>query len=530
MPLLPEAHHAIQAALDALEIDGLPASLQAGEIVTPRLRPDPLQALRPLALGERTLASLKLPLENLVLPLKLPTEIPIRLPVNIPLNLDAALDQIGLNATGTSPGEVSLDAVAKGVQFEPPAITPEGGLDLTGDAVDRLPHLVPTGVASTGVPIYTFNDRVQGFLGRVTGLIRQIQGFTGSIAGRVGGTLGGPATVLETTIQIPDVPTRITIPSLTGAITTPQLLPSAPAVAVKWIVQDDGGNDLPGSQVAIVPNATVMAPTLVFLPEFTEMTGMGVTTSKRRIFCEVTITVDTGPLPDGTPDVETFSRTLGPFSIDIPRIPVPTVMAMIQHSVGDPAFPGGVLIAVPSTSMIRGLDEVRSLLDPVRSTLGRLRTLASLIGMVTFGEAADYLDQVLALLDTADPKPPAFRKRDEVSSLDDVTMRPGGFLGFGRESFEDTISSILLVGPPKRSVMVYRMRNFSEEIAHTDQGVFRLEVGPTAVAFVKTLHRARPIDRIPCVPEGSRFIEIIAPSAPEARWNDKISSYRFLPL
>jgi hypothetical protein len=528
MPLSPQALQAIQGALDALEIDGLPTSLQAGEILTPRLRPDPVQALRPLALAERVLADIKLPLENLVIPLTLPTEIPVNLPVNIPVNLGTTLDQIGLNVTGASPGAVDLGVVMKGVQFEPPAVT-DGALDLTGAAVDRLPHLVPTGVANTGIPTYTFNDRVQGLLGKVTGLVRQIQGLTGSIAGTVQGSIGNAETVLSTTVTIPNVPTQLTIPSLVGAITTPKLLPNEPTVAVKWIVEDDSGNALDGTRVAIKPSATAEAPSIVFLPEFTEMTGIGVSTSKRRVFCEVTLSLDIAP-PESPPDIKTFTRKLGPFSIDIPRVPVPTVMAMIQHSVGDPAFPGGVLVAVPSTSMIRGLDEVRSLLEPLRSTLGRLRTLASLIGMVTFGEAADYLDQVLALLDTADPKPPAFRKRDEVSSLDDVTLRPGGLLGFGRKSFEDTISSILMVGPPKRSVMVYRMRDFSDEIAHTDQGVFRLEVGPTAVAFVKTLHRARPIDRIPCFPEGSRFIEIIAPSAPEARWNDKISSYRFLPL
>ncbi|CAA9301160.1 MAG: hypothetical protein AVDCRST_MAG68-453 [uncultured Gemmatimonadetes bacterium] len=529
MSLTPQALQAIQSALDALEIDGLPTSLQAGEIVTPRLRPHPVQALKPLALAERILADITLPLNEIVIPLTLPTRIPVNLPVNVPLDLEANLNQIDLDTAGANAGDVSLDVVSKSVQFNEPALNGTE-LNTTADAVGKLPYLVPTAVSSLGVPAYSFdNNRVQGVLGKVTGLIRQITGLTGSIAGKVGGTLGGPTTVLSTIIEIPDVPKQLTIPRLAGTITTPKLLPNEPTVAVKWIVEDESGKALDGTRVAIKPSADVEAPSIIFLPEFTEMTGIGATASKRRVFCEVTLSLNLAD-PDDPPQVQTFTRKLGPFSIDIPKIPVPTVMAMIQHSLGDPAFPGGVLIAVPATSMIRGLDEVRSLLDPVRSTLGRLKTLAGLIGMATFGEAADYLDQVLALLDTADPKPPAFRKRDEVSSLNDVTMRPGGLLGFGRESFEDTISSVLLVGPPKRSVMVYRMRDFSDEIAHTDQGVFRLEVGPTAVAFVKTLNRARPIDRIPCFPQGSRFIELVAPSAPEARWNDKISSYRFLPL
>jgi hypothetical protein len=456
---LPQAVHDV---LNSLQIVGLPARAGAGDILSPQLSPGPLGAFNALA------------------------DVPNVANLDLALNLDPSNLRFAGPTANDKPGDTALELVLKAVEFPAPAEKQARDVSTTATANGELPHLVPK--PTSGVPPYTLeiNSDVQGLLGKVTGLIEQVQSVTGTLTG-----------------------------TLKGAIKGVQTLVGEPTVQVIWRIE---GKHALVSGTLTDPS---VPPTFVILPEFAELTeGGGELTTSLRVFCDVSVTAQTPSATPGTPNPpETIGpRTIGPVEIQVPRVQLPSVLVMTEHAVDDLNFPRtAVLVAVPGTSAIKGLDTLGEKLRPLQSVLATLGGIAGLALAGTFSEAA----QIVGMLIDQLRKSPAFIRADRTDDLSAVTLAPGGFLGIGGRSWEDVISALILVGPPGRTITCHNRRNL-----WVGTGAFRVGVGETAVARINNLN----VDPATITPEpaGSSFGIIMPPDRPN--YNDVISSFQFVPL
>jgi hypothetical protein len=405
------------------------------------------------------------------------------------LTLDA------INAPGSAAGTTDLELVSKAVEFNPlspPTGTTATDIDTNETSLHALPHLIPN---ANGLLI--LSTAVKGLLSRITGTVRQVEKFSGGITGNVGGHIKGRITG--------------TINNLKGSVKAPQLLPSAPVPAVEWYIEDGNGKRLAENVDFVMLNSTGLtnpAPSLAFLPVFAELSAGVDLISRRRIFCKVTVTVGS----------DTKDRLLGPVDIVLPKIQLPTVLVMTEHAVTGKGYPGAVLVAVPSQSLLQ-LDQLIDKLQEVQVVLNRLQTVSQVIG---FGETVEQINRITELIGNPSIRVPRFVKADGVMDLWYVMRMPGGFLGFGYESWEDCISSLIMIGPPGRVARFYNAKNFWER-----RGAFEIVLGRKAVGHIDTLDASIPTCEPP-PPDGCTFSHRWEPPPPS--FNDIISSYQFLPL
>src|SRR2546423_11735437 len=104
-------------------------------------------------------------------------------------------------------------------------------------------------------------------------------------------------------------------------------------------------------------NTTLANPaaSVMFLPVFAELSAGVDLIARRRIFCKVTVTVGSEPK----------DRLLGPVDILLPKIQLPTVLVMTEHAVTGVGYPGAVLVAVPSQSLLM-LDQLTDKLRDIK--------------------------------------------------------------------------------------------------------------------------------------------------------------------
>jgi hypothetical protein len=468
--------------LNSLQIAGLPASMNPGDIARAQINPG-LEAFNTVSVGN-VLGNLDLNLSNVVLTLTQLT--PGSAALNINLN---AVQAPGAKA----PGATDMALLLEQVELSPPAKTHAVDLDPNATAVGGLPYLVPTGIGSALQP----GTNVEGILGRMTGAVQQVEEMAGTVSGAI-----TPVTNLVASLT----------GKITGALTGPQVLPAAPKITVAWRIE---------GKYSLLENTTLTdvahPPVLVALPEFTELTAGSVPASELRIFCDVTVQVT---LPDGS--TPSTSRTLGPLSIEVPRVQIPTLAAFTENSQGRANFPGSVLMAVPTSSAIISLNNLKDILVPVQSILRNLQTvlkLANLVLAAEFGAASDNIGLLISFLGVS----VAFIRGDQVMDLSSVTRVPGGWFGIGYQSWEDVISGVLLVGPPGRAITCHNRRNLWQ-----GTGEFQVTLGSSATAFVPDLNSTSPA----CVPSDSTFAVVTPPinSGFPNTFNDVISSFQFLPL
>ena len=74
-----------------------------------------------------------------------------------------------------------------------------------------------------------------------------------------------------------------------------------------------------------------------------------------------------------------------------------------------------------------------------------------------------------------------------------VMREPGGFLGFGYKSWEDCISSLIMIGPPGRAARSYNAKNFWERLC-----AFEIVLGAKAVGHIDNFRGSNPA----CEPTG----------------------------
>jgi hypothetical protein len=278
-----------------------------------------------------------------------------------------------------------------------------------------------------------------------------------------------------------------------------------PRLDVTWRVTDTAGNDLIASGEAVAPSGlNQVALSVLFLPEFVELTsGLGTPgTSVRRVSATVSITAGTTSTPP---------RTLGPIDVVVPRVALPTVLAMLV----DKPFRGPALIMVPADSAIADLGALTGKLQELQNVLNPVRSVARLAAFLT---GLDVLSTILG----SEPHI-SFRKTDGIGNLNDITLVQRSWYENDTEA-EDELSSLFMIGPRGRAAEFFNDRSFD-----TGEGKFTLTLGPELFAGIRDLHREHPASE----PSGSEIVVDVDP--PGGWWNpdifgDELSSVRFVAL
>lgn len=388
-------------------------------------------------------------------------------------------------ADGESLGSTTLDAVFEAVELPEPASTTASDVDTAQSAIGQRPYRVPTADA-TGL-IDTLNTHVAGEIGKLQGVIELAHKITATAIGDLTGALTG---------------------TLQADIKQPPVLDVTPTIEVAWHVTDASNQPVDVHVPDAARDLNDVAPVFAFLPEFVEFAGPNLAPAERRVACAVTVKD-----PHGT---VLGTQQVGPVSILVPQIQIPSLLVMTEHALDDDRFSGGdVLVAAPASSALNldDLEQVVAVLEGLQATLPRLQTLLGL----AFGDTLSAISDVLGLITS---RRVTRLKTTEAHDLSAIERKPGGFLGWGYASWEDCISAIILFGPPRRSITVHNRRNL-----WIGTGAIRIKVAPDSlVAIVTTLWGPAPA----VSPPGATS-DVFGLDLP-TNFNDLISSYAFEPL
>ncbi|HEX8161901.1 MAG TPA: hypothetical protein VF538_08520 [Pyrinomonadaceae bacterium] len=539
MDIPPDVPQALRDILDSLSIAGLPATISAGEVVKPRISPD--VSVFDLLTQEQTLA--KLDLKNLFDRLKLTLSLTdVASSLKPPEGDATGLFKIDLNAETlpASPpvelGRANLEVVLKDVEYNPTADLLASHVD-TGVAPARgLPYASPTGVAS-GLLTYTaISSLIKGLVGKVAGVTGQFEKLSGGIGlrDRLTGTV---TTTLRTAVPA-DAAGNFVVP------VTRRILEVKPHVEVTWKIEDENGRALaPGVDFYLLEGTelTSSLPALTFLPDFVEYSPSSDTVAQRRISCHVVV-YQTAPTPQNPEPPKLAERTLPQITVAMPRVEIPTVLAVTEHAMDRPNSPGAALIVLPLLSEVRGLDKLAAPLLAAQLVLSNLEAVFPSVidgnpvgGVIPFHKTLEHINTVLGYIRLAPTGRLSTVRADKIADIWWVPRNPGVFKVW-YESFEDVISSIVLLGPPGRAALFHKPK----ELAFREggqQGVFQLKVGPTAVAAVRDLGAVDGTTPAgdACEPSGAFGSEfkIVVPVHADSQkrtFNDEISSLQFAPM
>jgi len=295
------------------------------------------------------------------------------------------------------------------------------------------------------------------------------------------------------------------IGKIKGTLALPVPVEALPKLTVNWRVQDDAGNNLVDGTDFLSPTGLMNAALdVVFLPAFSLFDGSVPPPAKRRIFADVTLTVT------GTPPV---TQPVGPVEVTIPTIPFPKVLALTL----DTNFRGAALVMVPGNSAITTIDQIKTLLQPVRNVI------STLTAVTRFAEMLLGINTLANVLEATNF---AFRKSNSEHNLNDIDLITRGFFENDTEA-EDELSALVYISPPPTKPPENMVEFFNDRDYHTGEGKFTLSTGTSFVALVSNLH-----SRTPTVAPSSAAL--VVNSAPPGGWfnpdtfGDELSSIRFL--
>lgn len=107
----------------------------------------------------------------------------------------------------------------------------------------------------------------------------------------------------------------------------------------------------------------------------------------------------------------------------------------------------------------------------------------------TFSFLGLFLDSAATVAGALQSGNIAFRKADQIGNLNDIDLESGLI---NDTEAEDELSSMILIGPPRRRIECFNARKFS-----TSEGQLDLTAGTELIALVADLHSASPADSPP---------------------------------
>lgn len=300
------------------------------------------------------------------------------------------------------------------------------------------------------------------------------------------------------------------VPGLIGKIkgTLPVAIPSqaAPELTILWKIQDDNGNDLTeGSDFFAPGGLTNSTLDIVFSVEFSEFDGTIPPPVGRNIIAEVTLTAGT----------DSWTGTVGPVRVLVPTIPFPKVLAMSLHT----NFLGAALIVVPESSAISSIQQIQSLLQPIRNILNTLTSVAK------FAEMLIGINTISNVLESTNV---AFRKNTRINNLNNIDLIQRSWYENDTEAEDELSSLVYLSPPPPRQGNTHKVAFSNERNMYLGEGKFTLWTGAAFIALIENLHVKHPT-----VYPGNA--SIFFDHDPEGHWynsittfGDEISSLEFL--
>lgn len=270
-----------------------------------------------------------------------------------------------------------------------------------------------------------------------------------------------------------------------------------PTLTVEWTVTDDAGNTLSDGSDYLAPNGRA-APTLnvVFLPAFADAPAL----VGRKLTAKVTLSAGGASV----------SRDVGPVRIEIPALLFPRVLALTLNA----EFNGAALVLVPGGSPVNSVDHLRALLQPVRSAISTLTSIAR------FAEMLTGIDTLTGILEASNIE---FRKGDRFDNLNDIDLITRAWYENDTEA-EDELSAFAYLSPSSpRGGNAVEMCNARD--LKNGEGRFTVVTGNSFVALCRTLHSAAPV-----AAPGTLTVT----KAPPGGWfnpstfGDELSSIRFL--
>lgn len=429
------------------------------------------------------------------------------------------------------------DVVLKDSEFDTAELL-ASDVDLQTPAANALPYLVPNTSGILGLN----TKAAKGVLGRMKGKLEQKAGSLGAVAGRLGQAVDNLGSIAGALKQTPNNPGTITLPSLRqkkdgngelvplGTIVGKlgEGLEESPVVQVEWRIRDNQGQPIPHKTVVkgdLAGELGKAIPLVALIPDFVEFKGADLDlVSVRQISCQITVTVPGFDSPPPT--------LLGPFEIRVPQIQVPTVMVMGRHAIGDGKpkdFPDDALIAVPKASVLAAKAELAGPLNKAKLALELVRNTLTTAQLGIPDQLEGLLKAVNHVVSFTNLDRFAFEKADKVTDLFWVGWTEWGFLSLTYYPFEDTRSSLVMIGPPGRAARCHTMKNLWER-----HGVFQVTLGPEAFVvvddFSKTVNtEPNSMPGPSAVPAGSLEVVTGDPRlSPKGSFENELSSYQFL--
>ena len=303
-------------------------------------------------------------------------------------------------------------------------------------------------------------------------------------------------------------------------------------IAARWTIKDEQGNavgsqDLnwrvtnpnngnvdqqgTGGTITIAPNLALEILNMAFNVLFVEATQFDGTSfpapiAKRSLSASIQLTA--GPASSGWVD-------LPPVELSLAVVPVPTILILLENA----SFtdPGVGLIMVPATSPLDSTT-ITNALNALNNVLSPLQATLSILGFVV-GEIASgaTIQNVLGLAQNARL---TFQKTDGISDLSNIEWKSHWW---GDEDAEDNISSLIMIGPPRRQAQCFNGRNF----AGSAEGQMNVNIGSELLVEVPNLHSAFPASQpvgqvtVPFAPTGWRWAHTIS------MFGDEFSSIQF---
>jgi hypothetical protein len=283
---------------------------------------------------------------------------------------------------------------------------------------------------------------------------------------------------------------------LRGQMPVPVSSDVAPRLEVTWAVRDGMGRDAIARGDAVAtggPGGTSL--TVQFLPDVIELLNLDDPgTTPRQV--SATVTMYAGSTSVG-------SRTLGPVTIQARRLAMPTILTMFV----DKNYTGMMLVVVMRETAIFNIGHLT----------GHVHELYNLLSPFGTNPRLGFVVAALGHLGSALNTQPhiQFRKTDAITNLNDITLETDWF----NTEAEDEMSSLLLVGPPRRKAEFFNDRSFK-----VFQGVITLRTDVQLAGGVRDLHSDWPSAE----PLGAVLIRQLESSSDT--FGDKISSVRFLEL
>jgi hypothetical protein len=282
---------------------------------------------------------------------------------------------------------------------------------------------------------------------------------------------------------------------------------------IRWSVHAEDGRELTEGVHYIAPNGvSSLEATFVFIPEVHEVVELTEPPKpplvNRKIRARVRLKA--GKTQTNWKDLPELSLTLRGLSI-------PTVLAFFMHA----NFAGPILLVVPSSSPIRGINQLRLILGPLQSAvslLSKINRFASLLLNL----------QQLGNILNSDQFNIVFQRTDQIRDLNEIVLVQGSWYENDIEA-DDELSSVIFIGPTDRRVECFNWYHWISEWI-SEEGKFTLTIGSHHFAVIKNLHSGNPASE----PKGDEIMIDVQsdergnydPTGPKV-FGDTISSLRF---